>query len=181
MVAELRSRAGNAPLAPEVRRLLAEALANRDRARVDLSRLAEIAAYVRSIRGGKTTPTYERILRGWAMDLIRQVPSMPGNPDWRDLMTFLHDQPEDNTVDTVPMKWTRSPTTWRQEWTAGFEQEGYYMVVEQPGQDLWSVNFYDHHANIYAVDGMALAGSLAEAKAACERDAADRKSERSRR
>lgn len=181
MVEELRSRVGNLPLAPEVRRLLAEALANRDRARVDLSRLAEIAAYVRSIRGSKTTPAYERILRGWAMDLIRQVPSMPGNSDWRDLMTFLHDQPEDKAMDTMPLKWARSPTTWRQEWVAGLGQEGDYMVVEQPGQGLWSVNFYDQQANIYAVNGMALSGSLAEAKAACERDAAERMSERSRR
>ena len=96
-------------------------------------------------------------------------------------MTFLHEQPEDTAVVNPSLKWKRSSTTWRQEWTASFDREGYYVVAEQPGQDIWSVNYYDHKSNVYAVNGMVLASSLAEAQAACERDATERRVERSNR
>mgnify|MGYP000891399241 CR=1 FL=1 len=182
MVEEIRVRCGEEPLSASIRKLVASALNQSERAEADLHRLAELAACARSLKQSPTTKAYANILCGLARDILRQVPDMPRNPDWKELMTFISTFSSNTSIPSKPLAWRQGPSSWRQEWMAGLDNEGSYGVAEQPHRDpnmrMWSTHFYDHKGNIYGVDGEVFADSLEEAKAACERDAADRRAER---
>lgn len=179
MADDLRAQVGETALAPAARNLLAEALGRRASILSDLTR---IAAFARSLEQGPTTPIYERQLRLWALDLVRQLPAMPANPDWAYLVQFIGNKAlvTPTTKEMPHLEWYQDPARWRQEWWADFpvatgdHVAGRYGIASQPGRTFWSVNFYGENGNIHAVDGMVTADTLEDAQRACQRDAADR-------
>jgi len=179
LVDDLRAQVGETALAPAARNLLAEALGRRASILSDLTR---IAGFARSLDRIPTNPMYERQLRLWALDLVRQLPALPANPDWAYLVQFIGNKAivAPSTRELPMLTWIQKPAHWRQEWWAdlpaamGGHVTGKYGIASQPSRTFWSVNFYGENGNIHAVDGMVTADTLQAAQMACQRDAAER-------
>lgn len=83
----LREQSGTAPLSTTARNLIAESIQARKNLRADLSRMASIIREFSPIGCVKGNPM--GAWSDWAMDIVKQLPAMPENPDYVEVIKFI--------------------------------------------------------------------------------------------